>query len=286
MDDKNTEYEKLIQEIYQSIINQSGVNTVEVKHNVKIVGRSGAEHQIDVYWEYELAGVRFRTLIECKNWKNHIEIGNVRNFFGVLTDIGNVQGIMVTKTGYQSGALRFAKYYGIKLEVTRKPSEVDWAGRVKDIVINMSMVVSDVSNINFIPNQEQVTELLKEKELEQFQFQFEGMEDELFLYDKQGNRLFTIYDWKQELHPGEWDEVPLTREKHCFEDEVFIKSDIGLVLIDAIEYDYQRTQTNHVTKIEGEKIVRAFRENVETGKKSVFDDKGIVRDIEEDRNED
>ena len=37
---KNTEYEKFTQEIYQTLINAQGIDTINVQHNVKIEGRS------------------------------------------------------------------------------------------------------------------------------------------------------------------------------------------------------------------------------------------------------
>lgn len=71
---QNTEYEKYTQEIYQQLLNTDfgNVKTVEVLHNVKLRGRSGQEHQIDVYWEYEIAGLRRKVAIECKNYKQLI----------------------------------------------------------------------------------------------------------------------------------------------------------------------------------------------------------------------
>lgn len=52
--DENTEYERFAREIYQGLIKADGINTIDVKHNVKLRGKFGQEHQIDVYWEYEL----------------------------------------------------------------------------------------------------------------------------------------------------------------------------------------------------------------------------------------
>ncbi|KZK94445.1 MULTISPECIES: hypothetical protein [unclassified Pseudovibrio] len=46
---KGTEYEKFVQAIYQEIVDNSGVENIEVKHNVSLGGRSGADHQIDIF---------------------------------------------------------------------------------------------------------------------------------------------------------------------------------------------------------------------------------------------
>mgnify|MGYP003301284235 CR=1 FL=1 len=118
----NTEYEKFTQEIYQKLVNADVLKTTKVQHNVKLKGRSGQEHQIDVYWEYEIAGTKHKVAIECKNYNQAVPIGRVRDFFGALYDLVDVKGIMVTKVGYQKGAKEYASYYGIDLKELRNPN--------------------------------------------------------------------------------------------------------------------------------------------------------------------
>ena len=118
----NIEYEKFTQEIYQELVNADVLKTTEVQHNVKLKGRSGQEHQIDVYWEYEIAGAKQKVAIECKNYNKNVAIGKVRDFYGVLCDLNNVAGIMVTKVGYQKGAKEYASEYGISLIELRIPN--------------------------------------------------------------------------------------------------------------------------------------------------------------------
>lgn len=45
----NIEYEKFTQEIYNEILKNLYVKNIDVKHNVKLTGKSGQKHQIDVY---------------------------------------------------------------------------------------------------------------------------------------------------------------------------------------------------------------------------------------------
>lgn len=118
----NTEYEKFTQEIYQELVNADAPQRIDVQHNIKLKGRSGQEHQIDVYWEYEIAGAKHKVAIECKNYNKTVEIGKVRDFFGTLYDLNDVKGIMVTKKGYQKGAKEYASYYGIDLKELRNPN--------------------------------------------------------------------------------------------------------------------------------------------------------------------
>lgn len=77
----NIEYEKFTQEIYQELVNADVLKTTEVQHNVKLKGRSGQEHQIDVYWEYEIAGTKHKVAIECKNYNsiyNRLLLNNLK----------------------------------------------------------------------------------------------------------------------------------------------------------------------------------------------------------------
>lgn len=117
----NTEYERFTQEIYQQLVNSDVVRATKVQHNVKLEGRSGQKHQIDVYWEYNIAGSKHQVAIECKNYNKPVSKEKVCAFKGVLDDLNGVNGIMVTKVGYQKGAKEYAKEYGISLKELREP---------------------------------------------------------------------------------------------------------------------------------------------------------------------
>lgn len=121
---QNIEYEKFTQEIYQELSNARGITT-NVEHNVKLTGKSGQKHQIDVYWEYKIAGVQYKVAIECKNYGRKLSVDKVNAFRGVLADLIDVKGIMITPKGYQAGAKKIADSCGINLKELRTPSEED-----------------------------------------------------------------------------------------------------------------------------------------------------------------
>lgn len=137
----SVEYELLTKAVYQAILRNEGEHNIEVKHNTSIKGRSGVEHQVDVSWKFKKAGVEHHVLIECKNYATSLTLEKVRNFFAVQHDVGNCQAVMVTKTGYQSGVVDFAKFYGISLKLLRKPTKDDWEGRIRDIQVNIKTLV-------------------------------------------------------------------------------------------------------------------------------------------------
>nr|WP_277403455.1 restriction endonuclease [Achromobacter insuavis] len=128
----------MTQAIYQEILRREGAGTIDVKHNVSLVGRSGVGHQVDVFWQFKQAGVTHRVLIECKNYTSSLTLEKARNFFAVAHDVGNCAGIMVTRTGYQSGVTAFCKFYGIALKLLRPPVDEDWKDRIKKIHINIT----------------------------------------------------------------------------------------------------------------------------------------------------
>lgn len=114
---RGSEYELLTQQVYQILLDSgwSGKN-ICVQHDIKLVGSSGQEHQIDVYWEYELAGIKNKVVIECKEYGKPLPIGKVRDFYGVLVDLKDVKGIIVASKGFQKGAKEYAQSYGINLK--------------------------------------------------------------------------------------------------------------------------------------------------------------------------
>ena len=129
-----SEFELFTQRVYQKLVNNDVLKPTIVQHNIKLKGKSGCEHQIDVYWEYEIAGNLHRVAIECKNYNTLIPIGKVREFKGVLDDLNNVNGIMVSSIGYQKGAKKYAEETGISLKELRHPRWNESIGTITNIV--------------------------------------------------------------------------------------------------------------------------------------------------------
>lgn len=129
----NIGFELFTQRIYQKLVNNDVLKPTQVQHDLTLEGRSGCKHQIDVYWEYEIAGNLHRVAIECKNYDSLIPIGKVRDFQSVLADLNNVNGIMVSRKGYQDGAKKFAAEYGISLKVLRRPAWNETIGSVTTV---------------------------------------------------------------------------------------------------------------------------------------------------------
>jgi Restriction endonuclease len=122
---KNTgiKYEILVQAIFQEILRQEMASNIAVQHDVVLSGKSGITHQIDVYWSFLIAGVKYETVIQVKDWNQSVKQEQILTFKSVLDDLpGQPRGIIVTKSRLQKGAKQFANANGIVLfELKEEP---------------------------------------------------------------------------------------------------------------------------------------------------------------------
>ncbi|WP_422413625.1 MULTISPECIES: restriction endonuclease [unclassified Endozoicomonas] len=109
------ELEEYVRNTYQFLLNMKdeGLN---VEKDKKLVGKSGAVHQIDVYYEFVFGNRIHHVAIECKDYSSAVDKGRVQEFALKLQDIGNISGEMVSANGYQSGAKKIAEHYDINLK--------------------------------------------------------------------------------------------------------------------------------------------------------------------------
>lgn len=106
--------EQYVQYVYSSLLNLRDEGVV-VSNNVTLVGKSGAKHEVDVYYQFERSRVIHRVAFECKFKSRRVQKSDVIDFHGKLQDVGNIQGIFVSKSGYQQGAKDYAEHYDIQL---------------------------------------------------------------------------------------------------------------------------------------------------------------------------
>jgi Restriction endonuclease len=69
----------------------------------QIVKGARQSDEFDVIVEVKSLGIDGRWVIECKDWSKNVDKGTVLTFLGRVANIGADKGIMVTRTGYQSG---------------------------------------------------------------------------------------------------------------------------------------------------------------------------------------
>lgn len=91
------------------------LNGYDVDTNVRLEGRSGARHEIDVLAKKSDGITEFVLALECKAWAEPIEKDVVSKLSMVISDTGINKGIIVALQGWRSGAEKTAIQEKIEL---------------------------------------------------------------------------------------------------------------------------------------------------------------------------
>lgn len=270
--DSSIAFELFTQRVYQKLVNNDVLKPTTVKHNVKLKGKSGCEHQIDVYWEYEIAGNMHRVAIECKNYDSLVPIGRVRDFHGVLSDLTNVNGIMVSKKGFQEGAKRYAAEYGISLKELRRPGWNEIIGSITTVV------QSDIRHTLFLIDEGWIAEHnFNLDRLRKFyaEFQFEKADywkvathfpidtKDHFIRNAKGKKIASLKELEKQLpekpEPGK--EIVFQ-----FDDGWLESSHWGPVKIREVKYEYECTAQETTLNLAADDFVEAILEDALNGR--------------------
>jgi Restriction endonuclease len=256
----STWYEKLVQQTYQALLNQeSDIKNITVQHNVKLTGKSGASHQIDVYWEFKIADTLYRTCIECRNYTSSIKKSQVAAFNDILGDIGNANGIMVTRVGFQEGALTYANHYGIRLLLINPV--------LQQIQMNMHIVVPRIENVDFSFDPNHARSVLEAANVQSASASLSGLARDIYLHDKDGNQMRSLAEILSQPI-GKIGRISVN-----FSDE-YLKTEYGLIKLNSISFDRQEEIAEEQIIVGGgENIAQTAIEDVlENTSKYLFDD--------------
>ena len=269
---QNTEYEQFTRKVFAGLSSQKRVKTIKLQHNVKLLGNSGTRHQIDVYWEYEKDGQLHKVAIECKNYTNKVSIGKVRDFYGVLADIEGLQGIMITKVGYQSGAKKYALSKGIHLKELREPiGEESLAGRIiTDFHVSMRRCLYLVDEDWAKQHGFDIKPYLRWLDMMSIEHKSQWVNASHIPIERKGDY---IYNAKKEVITSHEDieaTIPGTMEEDSshtipFEDAYIDSKYWGLVKIKEIKYDYTNETHRSIMDIDARDFIEAILKDVESG---------------------
>lgn len=123
------EYEIFVQRLQQALLDSEVLlnqKNIEIERNKKIIDNCDIKREFDLYWEYELAGVTYKTVIECKDYASPVSVEKIDALIGKIRDIPDLKPIFATKTGYQSGAEKKASKNKIDLLIVREQRDDDW----------------------------------------------------------------------------------------------------------------------------------------------------------------
>ena len=269
---KNTEYEQFTRKVFTGLSSQKRVKTIKLQHNVKLLGNSGTRHQIDVYWEYEKDGQLHKVAIECKNYSKNVPIGKVRDFYGVIDDIDDLQGIMITRKGFQDGAKKYAASKNIHLKELRAPiGKESLAGRViTDFHISMRRCLYLVDEDWAKQHGFDIKPYLRWLDMMSIEHKSLWVNASHIPIERKGDY---IYNAKKEVITSHEDieaTIPGTMEENSshtipFEDAYIDSKYWGLVKIKEIKYDYTNETRRSIMDIDARDFIEAILKDVESG---------------------
>lgn len=106
------DFEKLIHDYLSNI--GKDLKSFSSKHN-QIIQKPDGSYQIDIYAEFEELGGIFKVLVECKKHINPIKREVAQILYDKLRATGSQKGMIFSTSGFQSGAIKYAKEHGIAL---------------------------------------------------------------------------------------------------------------------------------------------------------------------------
>jgi restriction system protein len=90
------------------------ISQLDIIHNEKIEGIDG-NYQIDILVKYLFLGMDFKILVECKRYNSAIKRETVQILNDKVRNLGVQKGLLVSASGFQKGAIEYAKLHGIAL---------------------------------------------------------------------------------------------------------------------------------------------------------------------------
>lgn len=285
---KNTglPYERIVQAIFQAILDQDRAKNIVVEHDVKLTGKSGEQHQVDVYWEFEMGGVSYKTLVSAKDWGGNVKKEQVLSFRTVLDDIaGQPRGVIVAREGYQSGAEGFARHHGITLYVVRRPDDEFWEGRTRKLVLETHFYQPNYERLGFVVERTWLDELQRERGRQEFQITFRGGSDQLFLFGESGQPRESLQQALPRLFPTPaFEVVAQRRETHVFRDAMYLgplAGDVDRLRLASISADVEQTMTAEETTVfDGDDVVDYIIEDVLKDERRVIGKDGTVESVD------
>lgn len=236
------------------------------------MGNSGTRHQIDVYWEYEKDGQLHKVAIECKNYSKNVPIGKVRDFYGVIDDIDDLQGIMITRKGFQDGAKKYAASKNIHLKELRAPiGKESLAGRViTDFHISMRRCLYLVDEDWAKQHGFDIKPYLRGLDMMSIEHKSQWVNASHIPIERKGD---DIYNSQKEIitsHEEIEATIPDTLEEDSshtipFEDAYIESKYWGFVKIKEIKYEYTNETHRSVIDIDARDFIEAILKDVESG---------------------
>ena len=207
MDRTGKEYENFVAKLQRAILNSKSLaiqKNIVIEKNKNIKDNNGINREFDLYWEYELGGLTYKTVIECKDYNSKINIEKIDALIGKTNDIPGLNLVFATKCGYQSGADIKAKQHGIELLIVREQNDSDWIdinGNPLLQVIHMTgqiIITARITSFHPLFDGKWIKENRPDIDITR-PIQFEGLYNEIFIVDIENNEKYSLSELAEKL---------------------------------------------------------------------------------------
>lgn len=189
-------FEHLTQKIQQQLTPDAIVG-----HNEFVVGKSGARNQLDVTLRSNIGQYKYFCVIECKDWKNKVDIDTVRAFQSKVKDVEAMQGVMVSSQGFTREAYKYAESQNICLYKLVDAESEKWSEAAL-IPIVITRINLRKAELRIIDNKTKQSIWLMDKNGKPAE------EEKMYFFDPKLNRYIRIREFLEE----KWDEIFKNKE--------------------------------------------------------------------------
>lgn len=109
-----SEFEEFCMEVLKSYGEEHKLQNFTIEHNKRIEASDG-RYQVDVFASYISLYVEMKILCECKQYSSPVKRERVELLESRLRSLGMNKGILLSTSGFQQGAIQYAKSHGIAL---------------------------------------------------------------------------------------------------------------------------------------------------------------------------
>lgn len=108
------EFEEYCHEILKAYAEEEQLKDFIIIHDSKMKANDGI-YQIDIYAEFTAMSSRFKVAVECKRYSSKVSREKIAILADKMRSLAIQKGIFISTSGYQSGAIKYAKEHGITL---------------------------------------------------------------------------------------------------------------------------------------------------------------------------
>lgn len=284
MANNGKDYELFVANLQQALLNAEQVTTqknISIEVNKKLLDSCGIEREFDIYWEYELAGFVYKTVIECKDYSSKVSVEKIDALIGKVKDLPDLKAVFATKMGYQSGAKAKAEQNKIDLLIVREQNDSDWTDIdgtpfIKTICIN-THIISPAQIQKFTP-------LLDAKWIEQntnidiSQLRgFSGLNNQIFIENSKDAKKYSLLELANMLSPIGDNKYGVFNKEETFDDAFICYDDLRLKLLGYKVKYFINEPIKSIFEIDFSKELVGVIEYLQKGiKKSIFKN-GIIK---------